>query len=287
MKRESAMQRDFPSPMPRAGFLLSRALLVLTALVFLFPLFWMIDTAVKPDNQVFQSPPSLLPTQPHLDNFVQAYQFLPFGHYVFNSLVVACVGTVIVMLTSSMAAFAFARLAFPGREAVFVLYLGTLMVPQAVLVVPSFLLMRYLGWVNSFQALILPVAFTAFGTFLMRQFFRSIPYELDEAAYIDGCSKWGIFRRITLPLSKPALGVLGLFTFIGYWNSFLWPLIVTYSDDVKTIPLGLQLYQGQYGTKWNFMMAGCTMAMIPGILLVIVLQRYLVEGISISGMGGR
>jgi len=229
----------------------------------------------------------LLPTQPHLDNFVQAYQFLPFGHYVFNSLVVACVGTVIVMLTSSMAAFAFARLAFPGREAVFVLYLGTLMVPQAVLVVPSFLLMRYLGWVNSFQALILPVAFTAFGTFLMRQFFRSIPYELDEAAYIDGCSRWGIFRRITLPLSKPALGVLGLFTFIGYWNSFLWPLIVTYSDDVKTIPLGLQLYQGQYGTKWNFMMAGCTMAMIPGILLVIVLQRYLVEGISISGMGGR
>lgn len=287
MKRESAMKPEFPLPMPRAEFVLSRVLLVLTALVFLFPLFWMIDTAVKPDNQVFQSPPSLLPTQPHLDNFVQAYQFLPFGHYVFNSLVVACVGTVIVMLTSSMAAFAFARLAFPGREAVFVLYLGTLMVPQAVLVVPSFLLMRYLGWVNSFQALILPVAFTAFGTFLMRQFFRSIPYELDEAAYIDGCSRWGIFRRITLPLSKPALGVLGLFTFIGYWNSFLWPLIVTYSDDVKTIPLGLQLYQGQYGTKWNFMMAGCTMAMIPGILLVIVLQRYLVEGISISGMGGR
>jgi len=287
MKHESAITRESALPMPRVGIVISRALLVLTALVFLFPLFWMLDTAVKPDNQVFQSPPALLPTQPRLDNFVQAYQYLPFGHYVLNSLVVACVGTIIVMFTSSMAAFAFARLTFRGREAIFVLYLGTLMVPQAVLVIPSFLLIRYLGWVNSFQGLILPVAFTAFGTFLMRQFFRSIPFELDEAAYIDGCSKWGIFRRIALPLSKPALGVLGLFTFIGYWNSFLWPLIVTYSDDVKTIPLGLQLYQGQYGTKWNFMMAGCTMAMIPGILLVIILQRYLVEGISISGMGGR
>jgi len=287
MKHESAITRESALPMPRAGFWVSRVLLILTALIFLFPLFWMLDTAVKPDNQVFQSPPALLPTQPRLDNFVQAYQYLPFGHYVLNSLVVACVGTVIVMFTSSMAAFAFARLTFRGREAIFVLYLGTLMVPQAVLVIPSFLLIRYLGWVNSFQGLILPVAFTAFGTFLMRQFFRSIPVELDEAAYIDGCSKWGIFRRIALPLSKPALGVLGLFTFIGYWNSFLWPLIVTYSDDVKTIPLGLQLYQGQYGTKWNFMMAGCTMAMIPGILLVIILQRYLVEGISISGMGGR
>jgi multiple sugar transport system permease protein len=247
----------------------------------------MVDTALKPDNQIFQSPPALMPAPVHFDNFIQAYQFLPFGRYIFNTLLVASIGTVIVTFTSSMAAFAFARLNFPGRETVFVLYLGTLMVPQAVLVIPSFLLMRYLGWVNSYQALILPVAFTAFGTFLMRQFFRTIPYELDEAAYIDGCSRWGIFRRIMLPLSGPALGVLGLFTFIGYWNAFLWPLIITYSDNFKTIPLGLQLYQGEYGTKWNFMMAGCTMAMIPGIVLVILLQRYLVEGITISGMGGR
>jgi multiple sugar transport system permease protein len=269
------------------GFWISRILLIVTALLFMFPLFWMVDTALKPDNQIFQSPPALIPAPMRFDNFIQAYQFLPFGRYIFNTLLVASIGTVIVTFTSSMAAFAFARLNFPGRETVFVLYLGTLMVPQAVLVIPSFLLMRYLGWVNSYQALILPVAFTAFGTFLMRQFFRTIPYELDEAAYIDGCSRWGIFRRIMLPLCGPALGVLGLFTFIGYWNAFLWPLIVTYSDNFKTIPLGLQLYQGEYGTKWNFMMAGCTMAMIPGIVLVILLQRYLVEGITISGMGGR
>src|SRR5262249_31154730 len=154
----STMKRERALAVPRAGFWLARALLVLTALLFLFPLIWMLDTSIKPDNQIFQIPPSLIPYQAHLDNYVQAYTFLPFGRYIVNTLFVACAGTLLVMLTSSLAAFAFARLHFPGRDTVFLLYLGTLMVPQAVLVVPSFLLMKYLGWVNSYQALIFPVA---------------------------------------------------------------------------------------------------------------------------------
>lgn len=269
------------------GFWVSRVLLVCLIALFLFPLVWMVDTALKPNTQVFQLPPSLIPWTTEWGNFVQAWTFLPFGHYMVNDLVVSGVGTALVLVTSSMAAYAFARLQFPGRDNIFVLYLGTLMVPQAVLVIPAFLIMKYLGWVNTYQSLILPLAFTAFGTFLMRQYFRSLPLELDEAALIDGCSRWGILRRILLPMARPALGVLGLFTFIGYWNGFLWPLIITTTPDMATIPLGLYMYQGQYQTMWNYMMAGATVSMIPGILLVVLLQRYLVDGISISGMGGR
>jgi multiple sugar transport system permease protein len=271
----------------RFGFWTSRAVLAVFILLFLFPLAWMVDTALKPNIQVYQMPPSFIPWTTQWDNFVQAWTYLPFGHYMLNDLLVSCIGTLIVLVTSSMAAYAFARLQFPGRDSVFVLYLGTLAVPQAVLVIPAFLIMKALGWVNSYQALILPLAFTAFGTFLMRQYFRSLPIELDEAALMDGCSRWGILFRILLPLARPALGVLGLFTFIGYWNNFLWPLIVTTTPDMATIPLGLYQYQGQYLTEWNYMMAGATISMLPGIILVIVLQRYLVEGISISGLGGR
>jgi len=253
----------------------------------MFPLIWMVDTAIKPNDQVFQLPPSFIPWKAEWENFWNAYTYLPFGRYALNTLLVAGTGTVLVMSTSSMAGYAFARLRFRGRDSLFVVYLGTLMVPQAVLVIPEFLLMKYLGWVDTYQALILPGAFTAFGTFLMRQFFRTIPIELDEAAVLDGCSRWRIFFNVLLPLAQPALGVLGLFTFIGYWNSFLWPLIVTNSPDLSTIPLGLTKYQGEHATAWNLLMAGCMISMLPGILLVIVLQRYLVDGISISGLGGR
>jgi multiple sugar transport system permease protein len=269
------------------GFWISRLVLVAVIALFLFPLVWMVDTAIKPNTQVFQLPPSLIPWTALWDNFVQAWTYLPFGHYMLNDLVVSSIGTALVLVTSSMAAYAFARLRFPGRDNIFVLYLGTLAVPQAVLVIPAFLLMKQLGWVNTYQSLIFPLAFTAFGTFLMRQYFRTLPMELDEAALMDGCSRGGILVRILVPLSKPALGVLGLFTFIGYWNNFLWPLIVITTPDMATIPLGLYQYQGQYQTEWNYMMAGATISMLPGILLVILLQRYLVEGISISGLGGR
>jgi len=240
---------------------MSGALLLLVLALFLFPLVWMVDTAIKPNIQVFQLPPSLVPWTAMWGNFETAWNYVSFGRFMFNDFII--------------------------RESIFLLYIGTLAVPQAVLVIPEFLIMKRLGWVDSYQAVILPLAFTAFGTFLLRQFFRSLPTELDDAALIDGCSRWGILVRILLPLSKPALGVLGLFTFVGYWNNFLWPLVVLQSPEMANIPLGLYQFQGQFVTQFNFMMAGATISMLPGVLLVILLQRYLVDGISISGLGGR
>lgn len=271
----------------RLGSIVSHTLLIIVSLIVLFPFLWMLDTALKPNGQVFQFPPTLLPASTQWGNFLAVWTFLPFGHFILNSVVVACGGTLLVLITSSLAAYAFARLKFFGRDTIFFAYLGTLMVPQAVLVIPEFLLIRYLGWVNSYQALILPMAFTAFGTFLLRQFFKTIPIELEESAIIDGASRLRILWSIILPLSKSALGVLGLFTFIGFWNNFLWPLIVVNTADMATIPLGLQMFQGQNGTQWSYMMAGATVSILPGIILVFILQRYLVEGINLTGLGGR
>jgi multiple sugar transport system permease protein len=269
------------------GDIVSHILLVIIALMVLFPFFWMVDTALKPNNQVFQFPPTFIPSSIQWGNFVEAWTYLPFGHFIYNTLVVAVCGTLLVLLTSSLAAYAFARLRFPGRDVIFIGYLATLMVPQAVLVIPQFFLIKDLGWINSYQALILPSAFTAFGTFLLRQFFRGIPLELEEAAKLDGCSRLRILFQIILPLSTAALAVLGIFTFIGLWNNFLWPIIVVNTADMATIPLGLQMFQGQHAQAWNYMMAGATISIIPGLILLILMQKYLVQGISLTGLGGR
>jgi multiple sugar transport system permease protein len=285
------MKSEVLSSAPKArlgmGSIISHTFLIIFSLIVLFPFLWMLDTALKPDADVFLFPPTLIPNPIQWQNFAAVWTYLPFGRFIINSLIVAGIGTILVLITSSLAAYAFARLRFFGRETIFVAYLGTLIVPQAVLVIPEFLLIRYLGWVNSYQALILPGAFTAFGTFLLRQFFRTIPVELEESALIDGASRLRILWSIILPLSRAALGVLGLFTFIGFWNNFLWPLIVVNTTDMATIPLGLQMFQGQHGTEWSYMMAGATISVMPGIILVILLQRYLVEGITLTGLGGR
>ena len=177
---------------------------------------------------------------------------------------------------------------FPGRGTLFVLYLATLMVPQAVIVIPLFLMMGALDWIDTYQALIIPVAFSSFGTFLLRQFFLGIPKELEEAAVLDGASHLRILLTIFVPLSKQALGLLALFTFTGQWNSFLWPLIVVNGPDHATLPLGLTLFQGQQGTQWNYMMAGAAISMAPGLFLTILMHRYIFKGIAVgSGIGGR
>jgi multiple sugar transport system permease protein len=186
-----------------------------------------------------------------------------------------------------MSGYAFARLNFRFRGGLFVLYLSTLIVPQEVIVIPMFLVMQRLGWVNSYQALILPWAFTAFGTFLLRQFFLTIPRELEEAAKIDGCGHIRILRSIIIPIAAPALAVLAVFTFISYWNSFLWPLIIINDTAKMTVPLGLDLFLGQQGQRWELLMAAATISMVPTVILVLALQKYLIRGIALSGLGGR
>jgi multiple sugar transport system permease protein len=258
------------------------------AAVFLFPFFWMISTALRADREVFAVPPLLLPSRIQWHNFIEAWQYLPFGTFFLNSAYVAGAITAIVLVVSSLAGYAFARLRFRGRSALFLVYLATLMVPQAVIVIPLFLMMGAFGWIDSYKALIIPMAFSSFGTFLLRQFFLTVPHELEEAARIDGASHLRILLQIFLPLSLPALGLLALFTFTGQWNSFLWPLIAVNGPEHATLPLGLTLFQGQNGTQWNYMMAGATISMVPGLLLTVLMHRYIFKGISIgSGFGGR
>jgi multiple sugar transport system permease protein len=267
---------------------ISHALLVVVALLFASPLIFAFATSLKPADEVFTAPPTLVGSVLRFENYVEAFQFAPFARYFFNSFLVAIIGTSVVVAASSLSAFAFARLRFRGRELLFVLFLGTLMVPQEVLIVPMYWLMQTLGWVDSYQALILPFAFTAFGTFLLRQFFLTVPAELVDAARVDGAGPFSIFFRIMLPLARPAVAVLAMFTFIAYWGSYLWPLIVIDTINVKgTVPLGLTSFMAQQGTQWHLMMAAAMLAMVPSVLLVVVLQKNLVRGLLTTGFGGR
>ncbi|MDI3404208.1 carbohydrate ABC transporter permease [Streptomyces cavernicola] len=266
----------------------SHVLLVLVTFLFLTPVLYALATALKPAGETFASPPSLVGSSVRWQNFADVFDYLPFQRFVVNGLLVAVVGTLVVLAASSLGAYAFARLRWRGRESLFLLFLGTLMVPQEVLVVPMFILMQEFGWVNSYQALVFPWAFTAFGTFLLRQFFRQIPYELQEAATLDGCSPLRTFRSVMLPIAKPALGVVAVFTFISYWNSFLWPLIIVNDvHDLGTVPLGLSLFFGQNSNQWHLVMAASVISLVPTLLLLIALQKHLVKGIAATGLAGR
>ncbi len=221
-------------------------------------------------------------------NYADVWTYVPFGTFMINGFIVAILGTVLVVVSSVLSAYAFSRLRFRGRDGIFFVFLGTLMVPQEVVVIPMFLFMSQLGWVNSYQALIVPWAFTAFGTFLLRQAMLGVPMELEEAGKIDGASHLRILLGIIIPVVKPTLAVLVVFTFINYWNSFLWPLIIIDGPAHATVPLGLGAFLGQGGKQWQLIMAASTISMIPTAVLAILLQKHLVKGISMSsGLGGR
>lgn len=270
-----------------AGKIVSQALLVICAAVFLLPFLGMLLTSVKPENEVFVKPISFFGSRIVFDNYVRAWSFFPFGRFLFNSIVVGVATTILAIITSSLAAYAFSRIKFKGRDALFTLYLGTLMIPQQITVIPLYIIMRGLGWYDTYQALIIPAAFTAFGTFLMRQFFLTIPYEIEEAGRIDGCNTFGLFARLIMPMSAPSLATLSIFTFITSWKSFLWPLVITSTDRFKTLPLGLYMFNGQYGTDWTGIMAAAGIAIIPSFFVYLFFQKYLVEGISTTGFGGK
>jgi multiple sugar transport system permease protein len=265
----------------------SQILLTIVLLIFLTPFVWMLATALKPAAEVFATPPQLFGSELRFQNFGEAWNYVPFGRYMLNGLFVSVMGTLVVCVTSIFAAYAFARLTFRGRDVVFLLYLITLMVPQEVMIVPMFILMQQFDWVNTYQALILPWAFSAFGTFLLRQFFLNIPRELEEAALVDGANRLAVLLRVIVPIARPAVAVLAVFTFINYWNSFLWPLIITNSADKFTVPVGLNGFLGQQGNQWHLLMAAATISMLPTVIVVLLLQRHLVRGIAMSGLGGR
>jgi multiple sugar transport system permease protein len=268
------------------GRFLAYAIVTIGALAMVAPFLWMASTAFK-GGSAFDYPPQWIPDEITLDNFREVWTIVPFGRYLFNSLFIAVCVTVGEVLTSALAAYAFARLRFPGRDAMFLMYLATLMIPGQVTIIPNFILMRYIGWINTYQGLIIPTAFTALGTFLLRQYFLSIPRELEEAARVDGASYFQVWWRIIMPLSSPAIATLAVFSFMGAWNSFLWPFIMVSSSEMRTLTVALRSFQTEYGTEWGLMMAGSLIAMLPMLIIFLAAQRYFVRGIATTGFGGR
>src|SRR5262245_16049260 len=260
--------------------------LTLAALVMIVPFVWMISTSLTIDSYVLNPTPTLIPNPASIASYRRLFELLNIGGMFVNSIVVAVLTTAGQMLTSSMAAYAFARMAWRGRNAVFVLYLITLMVPSQVTIVPLFIFMRLLGWVNTYRALILPGIFTAFGTFLLRQSFLGLPRELEEAAFLDGASHWTVFRQVILPLSGPALATLGVFSFMGSWNAYLWPLFVAREDAIMTLPVGLARLHGQHLTQWNLVMAGSVISIIPILIVYLLAQKAFVRGVAFTGIKG-
>jgi multiple sugar transport system permease protein len=264
--------------------------LIVGALAMVGPFLWMLSTSLKEPGTLFSYDRiwwrDWVPTQFVWQNYVRAFKAVPFLRFYLNSIFVTACITVGQVGTSAMAAYAFARLKFPGRDQIFFSYLGTMMIPGAVTMIPVFILLRMLGWIDTYKAVILPGIFTAYGTFLLRQFFLTLPTELEDAAKIDGCSYFGIFWKIILPLSKPALATLTTFTFMGSWLNFMWPLIVLNTHSKFTLPVGLSYFQSLHHTDWNMLMAGSLMMILPILIVFIAFQRYFVEGIKLTGIKG-
>lgn len=263
--------------------LLLHAILVAGAAVMVIPFLWMILTSLKTMAEATVIPPRIFPNSPRWDNYVQAFTLVPFLKFYQNTILMTIGRTAGQLVFCTMAAYAFARIRFPGRTFLFMLFLSVLMVPAQIFLIPQYLIMIDLGWTNSLKALIIPGMFSGFGTFLMRQFFMTLPIELEEAARIDGCNQMSIFLRIMLPLTTSGLVSLAILTMIWSWNDFLWPIIVNNSTNKLPLSAGLATFQGQYFTDYPTLMAGALMAIWPMVLVYAVMQKQFIQGIALSG----
>ncbi|WP_063002140.1 carbohydrate ABC transporter permease [Nocardia mikamii] len=260
--------------------------LVVMAWCALFPLLWALSSSLKKQGNI--SDTSIVPARLAWSNYRDIFDLMPFGRIFFNTVLYAGCVTAGQVFFCSLAGYAFARLPFKGRDILFVAYLATLMVPTTVTVIPQFILMRTFGWVDSPLAMIVPGLFgSAFGTYLMRQFFLTLPAELEEAAILDGCSIWQTYWRVLLPHARPAVMVLAVLTWVTVWNDFLWPLVMIQRDEISTLTLGLVRLQGQYETNWPILMATSILMVAPMLLIYAFAQKSFVRGIAMSGMGGR
>jgi multiple sugar transport system permease protein len=271
------------------GALLWHIVLSAFGLILLAPLLWLISTSLKDPSDIFTLPPRWIPDPIRWQNYPEALAAQPFDRFFLNTLYVTILATLGTVLTASMAAFGFARLRFPLRSFWFGVVISTLMLPSIVTLIPTFILFRWLRWIDTFYPLIVPYWFGggAFNIFLMRQFFLTIPLELDEAARMDGASNYRIYAQIILPLAKPALATVVIFSIINHWNEFVLPLIYLHSTEKWTMAIGLQGFKGLYATQWNWLMAASTLMVLPLIILFFSAQRYYLEGIQMSGIAGR
>lgn len=266
-------------------------MLIVISIIMLYPYLWSISASFKEDTQLYNGNPlDLIPSPFTLENYERALTVLPFGRFLLNSLITSTVVPFFMICISTLAAYAFARMNFAGKNFIFILLLGVMMMPGHITLIPNYSLMQMLGWIDSYQALIIPQIFSAnivFNLFFMRQFYLSFPKELEEAAIIDGCSRFKVFTKIILPNSKPALATIAIISFKNQWNSLLWPLVVI--NDYKKMPIqvGLTYLQTNVDASWGALIAGATLSIIPIILIFIIFQRYFVNGMLSSGLTGR
>ncbi|WP_040977952.1 carbohydrate ABC transporter permease [Oceanobacillus jeddahense] len=261
-------------------------LLSIGAILMLLPFVWMISTSLKTPNEVMTMPPVWIPSELNWSNFTDALSVAPFDRYFVNSLVVTVLSTIGELITTILAAYAFARINFYGKEIVFAVLLGTMMVPGEVLLIPNFVTLSNLGWIDTYQALIIPWIASVFAIFLLRQFFLGIPKELSYAAKVDGCSEFRFLWYVMVPLAKPALITVALLKVINSWNAFLWPLIVTNSQELRTLPVGLSAFTTEAGVKYELLMAASSMVVIPMIILFFIMQKYIIAGVARTGLKG-
>ncbi|MBI2941134.1 MAG: carbohydrate ABC transporter permease [Chloroflexi bacterium] len=281
-RRSSAFRRN----LPRA---VVYGLLAVGGFIFALPLLWLFSTSLKMPGHEFVLPPEWIPNPVRLENYTEAFRVRPFALFTRNTMVILILATAGTLITGSMSAYAFARLRFPGRGILFGITLSTLMLPFVVTMVPTFILFKQLKWINTFAPLIVPywAGGGAFNIFLMRQFFMTIPYELEEAARIDGAGFFRSYWQITLPLAGPVLATVGIFSFIHHWNDFLAPLIYLSSPYLQTLALGIQTFRGEFGNQWNLLMAASAAMVVPVLLMFFFAQRYFLRGVAMTGLAGR
>ena len=285
---EAAHRRRASAPVRRRRIRWSRlaglAVVAAVGLTMLFPFAWSLSTSLQDTDTLLQVPPQLVPESPTLDSYRRVMDVTPFARIVINSAVVTAVVVVLQVLTSALAGYGLARFRFRGRQALLLLYLGTLMVPFQVTIVPLFIGMSKAGWLNTLRALILPMVASAFGVFLFRQYFMQMPAELEEAAALDGAGPWRTFWRIAFPYARPAAATHGILAFMAAWNAFLWPLFVARDESAMTLPVGLASLHGRYETDWNLVMAGSVIAVVPVIVAFALVQRHISTGLLLGGV---
>lgn len=275
-------------PVSRGARLLTYALLILLSMMMLFPFLWLVSSSLKSQLDIFAYPPKWIPDPPVWQNYIDAMTFRPFGIYLRNSLAIATLNVIAVVFTSSLCAYGFARIRFWGRDLWFSIVIATLLLPNIVTLVPQFIIFTRLGWINTILPLTVPLFFGggAFNIFLLRQFFRTIPEELADAARIDGCTEFGIYWRIMLPLSRPALITVGIFTFLASWNDLIGPLVYLRAPETFTVAIGLAQFRGAMTTRWDLQMAAATVMILPVVILFFLAQRYFIKGIVMTGLKG-
>jgi len=271
-------------PRPNAGTVVAYVLLAVGSVAMFFPFVWMLFSAFKPLQEIFRM--NVLPHHWTLASFRQVLFNTAFPRWFLNSLVVAGISTVSVLFFCSLVGYTLTRLRFPGRDIIFLVILSTLMVPTEMLVIPWYVMSTQYHWVNTYWGLAFPGLIPAFGVFLMRQFFLTLPRDLFDAGRVDGVSEFGLFWRIGLPLVRPGLAALGIFNFVGNWNAFLWPLIIAKSASMRTVPVGVALFSGEASTQWNLIMAASAMAIVPVLLVFFIFQRQIIEGVALTGVKG-